>query len=214
MEFLHRVALTIVRKQPYIDWANTSDDDPEAPALTPELAQADPSVYLVPEMQLETRLDEALGEWWEDIFEAELSLWEEDEARWPPQRTRQMFDEWFSASICNSVVDLAPHEPLTTDEADERKLFDAMHGCAWCGLDLDDEEGRFTGVKLRDRAALAFREGRAVHIPVGPDQVVSGVMSLEDSDAAREGTDIGFRVCTARCEKALHKAVRRALKDL
>ena len=39
MSFLYRSAVTITRKQPYLDWANSLDDG--GPAQTEELSQRD-----------------------------------------------------------------------------------------------------------------------------------------------------------------------------
>jgi hypothetical protein len=47
MSFLYRAALTITRKQPYIDWANSQGDG--GPELTAELANDRRTIYLVPE---------------------------------------------------------------------------------------------------------------------------------------------------------------------
>jgi hypothetical protein len=39
-------------------------------------------------------------------------------------------------------------------------------------------------------------------------------MSAADSDEAKAGDDLLFRVCTTRCEKAIRKAVPKALRKM
>jgi hypothetical protein len=42
-----------------------------------------------------------------------------------------------------------------------RRPTSMLRTCAWCERELDKDEGRFVGFKLRDRERLAHREGRA-----------------------------------------------------
>ena len=91
MSLINRVALTVTRKQPYMDWANGTDG-PEPIVTYP--ADNPRSTYLVPDYGLEPDLAKLLDEFWEDVFESELSMWMEDEGTWPQARTREMFDEW------------------------------------------------------------------------------------------------------------------------
>ena len=73
---LNRVALTITRKQPYVDWANGTDGP--VPIVTyPEDKRR--TIYLAPVEELEPNLVTLLDEFWEDVFEEELSMWMEDE---------------------------------------------------------------------------------------------------------------------------------------
>ena len=47
MSFIYRSALTITRKHPYLDWANSLEGG--GAALTSELADDRQTVYLIPE---------------------------------------------------------------------------------------------------------------------------------------------------------------------
>lgn len=67
MSYIYRSALTITRKQPYIDWANGVTDD--GPALTPELAADNKTVYLIPEFDIAPSVSAALDACWEEMFE-------------------------------------------------------------------------------------------------------------------------------------------------
>ena len=210
MSFLYRAAITISRKQPYIDWANSVDDD--GPELTAELADDRRTIYLVPESDDPSNLESLLEEFWEPIFEEELATWVQDDEDWPKPLTREMFDAWFDSELTDSVFDLTPEEPLTEAEVEESELAFAVRHCAWCDIEVDESGGRFVPFKLADRGRLADREGLVVPLAVGEERVVTGVMSLADSDAARAGEDIVFRACTSRCEKALRSVVPKALQ--
>jgi hypothetical protein len=209
MSFLYRFGITITRKQPYLEWANSFADGPQ---LTRELAEAGRTVYLAPESTDEPDREQLLEEFWQHIFEEELSAWMTEADDWPKPLTREMFDSWFDAEVSASVYDLTPDEPLTQTDVEVLELDGAMHRCAWCNAEVEDHEGRFVAFKLADRTRFAHRAGLVVPIPIDDEQVVMGVMSPAESDAAREGEDLAFRACTSRCEKLLRKAVPKALR--
>ncbi|HJZ72995.1 MAG TPA: hypothetical protein VKE51_14720 [Vicinamibacterales bacterium] len=211
MSFLYRFGITITRKAPYIEWANRVVDGPE---LTEDLARAQRTIYLAPETTEDPDLEALLEEFWEQIFEAELSVWAADPDDWPTLRTRAVFDLWFDAEATASVYDLTPDEPLTQTDVELMDLDVVMHRCAWCEAELDDHTGRFVAFKVADRERLAHRAGLAVGIPVDDERTVIGVMSPDESNAAREGEDIAFRACTSQCEKALRKSVPTALRKV
>jgi hypothetical protein len=212
MSFLYRTAITVTRKQPYIDWANSFDDG--GPNLTDELARDRRTVYLVGEGDGPQDLRELLDEHWESIFEDELAMWMESEDDWPASRTREMFDVWFDAEVTDAVIDLVPDEPLTHTDVELADLTHALGHCAWCELDIDEGEGRFAGFKVAHRGRFAGREGLTVPIQIDGGDVLLGVVPLADSDEARAGYDLAFRVCTRQCEKAINKVVPKALRKL
>jgi hypothetical protein len=80
MSFLYRSAITITRKQPYIDWANSFADG--GPELTQELADDRRTIYLVPESDNEPDLATLLDQFWEQIFEEELAAWMVHDKDW------------------------------------------------------------------------------------------------------------------------------------
>jgi len=211
MSFLYRAAITVTRKQPYLDWANSFDDD--GPELTAELADDRRTVYLVQEsVEPQPNLEALLDEFWERIFEEELSAWMLQDGDWPSPRTREMFNEWFASELTGSVYDLIPDEPLTHAEVEEADLDYAVHRCAWCDIEVGEGEARLVGFKLADRNRLAHREGLVVPLAIDEERVVIGVMSRTDSEAALAGEDVVFCACTSRCEKALRRAVPKALR--
>ena len=209
---LQRSALTITRKQPYADWANrVSEGEGDSVTYTDVLPR---TVYLVPAIAPEASTSELLGEFWEDIFEEELAAWSEDESTWPASRTRELFDLWFDVELTDSVVDLAPDEPLSEADMEAAAVDDAWHHCAWCDLELEPEQGRRVGVKISDREPLASREGLAITLFTSDEQALPGILSARDSEAAAAGEDLVFRACTSRCEKLIRKEAPRALRRL
>jgi hypothetical protein len=110
MSFLYRSALTITRKQPYIDWANGLDDGGQDQPHNPDNDLK--TVYLVPEFSRAPELSSVLDACWQDIFGQELAMWSEEERDWPEPRTREMFDEWFAAEFTMSVYDLVVPQGL------------------------------------------------------------------------------------------------------
>src|SRR2546423_1722712 len=183
MSLLYRTGVTITRKQPYLDWANSLDAD--APELTAEIADDRRAIYLAPEFDDDRDLENVLDEFWEQIFEEELAAWILDDANWPKPRTRDMFTAWFEAELTDSVFDLTPEEPLTHAEVEASDLDDALHPCAWCDLEVDEDAGRFVGFTLPDRGRFAPREGLVLPLAVDEERVVIGIMSQADSDEAR-----------------------------
>ena len=209
MAVLYRSAVTITRKQPYIDWANSCDDD--GPELTSELAGARRTIYLVGESDNRLDLRTLLDDYWEEIFDEELATWMEGEDGWPAPRTREMFDAWFDAEITDTVFDLVPEEPMTETDVELADISDALHFCAWCDLEIEEGQGRFVGFRLSDRDRFADRAGLAVSLRIDRDRSVLGMVAPDNSTEA-DGEDLGFRACSSRCEKALRKAVPKALR--
>jgi hypothetical protein len=212
MSFLYRTAITVTRKQPYIDWANSFDDG--GPELTNELAGDRRTVYLVEAADDPSAIGELLDDHWQRIFEEELAMWMESEDDWPTPLTREMFDAWFDAELTDAVVDLAPGQPLTETDVELGELTFALEHCAWCELEIEEGQGRFAGIKVADRNRFAGREGLTVPIPIDDDEIMLGLVPLPDSEEARTGYDLLFRVCTRRCEKAVHNVVPKALRRL
>jgi hypothetical protein len=210
MSFLYRAALTITRKQPYIDWANSQGDG--GPELTAELANDRRTIYLVPESSQEPDLALLIEEFWEQIFEEELAAWMLDEETWPTPISREMFAAWFASEVTSSVFDLTPEEPLTQADVEDADLAYTAGHCAWCDIVIGDDSGRFVGFPLEDRSRFASREGLVISFALDRNRSVVGIMSVADSPAARAGDDVSFRACTSRCEKALRKAVPKALR--
>lgn len=89
-------------KQPYIDWANSMDDD--GPQWNPDIAEA--SIYLVERIELLEDLPVLIDTHWEWIFADQLSGWMRDPETWPDRLTREMFIEWFECKVSTVIWDL------------------------------------------------------------------------------------------------------------
>ncbi len=213
MSFLYRHGLLITRKQPYIDWANSCDDD--GPKLTEDLSSASRLLYLVPEVDGEPDLEGLVDEFWADIFEQELGMWVIADDRWPEPRTREMFDAWFDVELNDSVFDLTPDEPLTQAEVDAADLAEMMMRCASCGIELGENEGRLVGFKLANRSLYEPFEGRVLPLRMDDNDeadVVLTFVTFQDSAAAKDGDDVVVHVCSSRCEKVVRSVVPKALR--
>jgi len=92
--------------------------DPQTAEQAVNDARRDPTAYLVPEVEDADDLDAMLGESWPIVFENELAIWVEEEARWPAERTEEMFRQWFDVDRSTMVLDLCEWE-LSQDEVGE-----------------------------------------------------------------------------------------------
>jgi ribosomal protein L24E len=209
--YLFRTAVLIARKQPYIDWANNLDDD--GAELPKELTDTR-GIYLGRHSIHSQTLAQALDEIWEEIFAEELYAWSTDERQWPADRNREMFDAWFAAELCDSIVDLVPEDPLTEEDVEFEGLEVALNTCAFCGTELPLPAGRMVSFQLSRRDRFEQREGRVLTITIGRDRFVTGVVTPKDSEPARENADVIFRACSRRCEKQISKLVPRRLREL
>ena len=109
----NRSAITVRGKQPFLDWLNQLPD-PVEPDTTLESINKDSSVYLLPELVMDSDKTELLEQSWDIIFEMELEGWWEDESGWPQERNMEMFNKWFSIEFHPVIEDLVD-EPLIDD---------------------------------------------------------------------------------------------------
>ncbi len=212
MPYLYRTALIVRRKQPYFDWANSLDEAND-PKLTPDLLKA-PEIYLGPDAQREQTLDEAVGDVWSEIFAEALFSWYTDESRWPQERTRELFHEWFDVELAESVIDLVPDEPLTDDDMDAIDLETAGRTCGWCGTELLEDMGRLVKCLVADLERLRDREGCALPLVVDSERVAMGVLTPTAAEGEPGALELVIRACSRPCEKHLLKQVPKALREL
>lgn len=110
---LNRAAVIIRCKQPFVDWINAADPDPEE-LVTLEDANEECSVYLV-EVEDQAQLDEWLELNHDILFEDELDGWISDQALWPEDRSLALFHEWCTIELHTMVFDTG-ESPLVDDE--------------------------------------------------------------------------------------------------
>jgi hypothetical protein len=109
MDVLHRSAITITHKKPYIDWNNYLFPQMSLPLNT--IGQS--KCYLITEISKDANI--AIQQNWKEIFETELEGICTDENKWPSPLTFTLFEEWFSYSIADWVYDLIDDTPMHSD---------------------------------------------------------------------------------------------------
>ncbi len=107
MFVVNRSALLVKRKKPYIDWANTLDED--GPRLSLDEPMKDSTVYLVDEIGYESDGEEVLKKHYAIIFEQELVEWHLVEKDWPQKRDLKTFKDWFEVEAHSMVLDVSDY---------------------------------------------------------------------------------------------------------
>ena len=110
MRVLNRIAVSIIGKQPYIDWTRKHDADANKGLLTVARAKPYGTAILLPEFEVEEDVQEWIEENASWLFEFQLSSWTEEESTWPQARDLKTFREWFRVDIHTTVVDEAEDE--------------------------------------------------------------------------------------------------------
>ena len=103
----------MVPKQPFLDWLHRVDSSSGQLTLTD--LEDDPSIYLLPECDLEPGLEEYFKEACGEIFEDQLSGWYRAEELWPVDRSLGIFQLWFDCRFHSVLYDLAD-EPLVAED--------------------------------------------------------------------------------------------------
>lgn len=70
---------------------------------------------MVPECIDPDMFPELLSDYFERIFDAELSGWWVDQKDWPQPRTVELFQEWFDVGFHSMVEDLGDEELVDDD---------------------------------------------------------------------------------------------------
>ena len=112
MKTINRTVITIIPKQPYINWANSFDDNGPKIETDKKLAIS----ILISDKYDEYNYEKFIKKNYSDIFEEELDAWMSDPNGWPKNRTYQMFNEWFEVLVSEFVIDMGDgsveHEPF------------------------------------------------------------------------------------------------------
>lgn len=91
---INRTAITIIPKQPYIDWANSFED-----GVGYDNVHA--TTILIPDEYGEFDYETYLKKIFKQVFEEQLESWMAD--GWPKKRTYKVFREWFEC-ICSDMT--------------------------------------------------------------------------------------------------------------
>lgn len=123
MKMLNRSAISVRLRQPFVDWINSLEDSAGEQVSLEEVNQ-EATTYLIPELEDEEALDDLIEERYLDLLENELFSWEEDEALWPDDIDRALFDAFVEIELSFMVFDLDDQAPLLSQVLDEVDDFD------------------------------------------------------------------------------------------
>lgn len=102
--FVNQWGILVQAKKPYVDWANSMNDD--GPTIELESKRTQATVYLFNALE-GIALNEMVREFfWEAIFGIEFVAWMRDTSVWPSNRTAEMFYEWFEVELAADLIDL------------------------------------------------------------------------------------------------------------
>jgi hypothetical protein len=101
-DYVNRSAITVIPRQPFIDWMQQLDEPGEPPYDVTDHN----TLYLINTADTAAEIDEWLQENFDRLFTNELNDWHEDEEVWPENRTYAMFKEWFDIKFSTMVYDV------------------------------------------------------------------------------------------------------------
>ncbi|MFH1767385.1 MAG: hypothetical protein ABH826_04870 [Patescibacteria group bacterium] len=113
MYVINRGVAIIKPKQPFVDWANQLPDA-QWEVLVKDF-QDDCLAVLIPEYDNDEEAKRHINKMYVDIFNDELFGWCTNEKRWPKNRTRKMFWEWFDVEFHSVVID-PTEEPILKED--------------------------------------------------------------------------------------------------
>jgi hypothetical protein len=111
MKTINRTVITIILKQPYVDWANNFDDD--GPKMNLDSIHA--TSILIPEKYDEYSYEPFLKKNYKIIFEEELASWMADPETWPSNIDYKIFTQWFHLIVSDMVLDLG-NDPIVVED--------------------------------------------------------------------------------------------------
>ena len=104
MYFVDRTAVVLKPTVRFFFLLKSADDN--MPDLTVEQLRTNCSVFLIPEFDEPEAAVSYFDERYQQIFEAELSGWEADKAKWPQDMSLKAFWEFFDIEIHDMVLDM------------------------------------------------------------------------------------------------------------
>jgi len=152
-----------------------------------------------------------IEEYADDMWEQFLFGWSTDEDTWPQNRTAHTFRAWFDVTVVDGVFDADADAEWDVVDADaaEDELENALTECAWCGAQIDDEQGVATlFMTLAENDPIKVGENEVILVPVG-GRDRRAVVARPGSDMAREGRDLTFTLCSEQCAKVMKNVLER-----
>jgi hypothetical protein len=113
MDVLNRAAVVLVPRAPYIEWANSFEDD--GPTIDVAKARDFATTFLVPEPETLDDVTEVIRAESAYMFECALAGWMTDEESWPAQRDYSTLTRWFEIEVYEMLIDLA-NEPFILED--------------------------------------------------------------------------------------------------
>ncbi len=113
MRLVKRAAITVAPKQPYIDWANSLDED--GVKIVSSLPER--HVYLIADVSdvFPFDRDVIVRPYFKAIFDEELNSWHRREREWPARRTYETFLECFEVEVHSMVLNLQGSRLIPTE---------------------------------------------------------------------------------------------------
>lgn len=113
MKLLNRSAFVVLPRQPFVDWSNGLDVDADGlnQQLSLEEQRREGTVYMIDEVNSEADFQQALQGQWRNIFQNELSAWDELGDFWPHELNFEKFQQWFDVYPQIMALDLST-QPL------------------------------------------------------------------------------------------------------
>ncbi len=106
---MNRCAVSIRKKQPFLDWLRQLPDPVDQETTIPFINR-EPHIYLLPNYCYDDEKQDLLEEFYDMIFERELNAWWRGEADWPGERSLSLFKEWFDVQFHSVIEDLVDDE--------------------------------------------------------------------------------------------------------
>src|SRR5215471_3972052 len=100
MDMVNRSAIVVRPAQPFLDWLHRVD--PTSAQLTLEDLRREPTIYLLPEWEIEDEALEHLAEVSSEIFKEQFACL----SVWPEDRELNAFLRWFDCSFRSMVFDV------------------------------------------------------------------------------------------------------------
>jgi hypothetical protein len=102
---LNRSAVLLIARQPFLDWVNRLPERNGRGPQTHETLNLKQDVFLTPDFDTEEDIREYVAAISPALFETKLEEWCEKEETWPPNRTLEMFWQWFEIDIHKQVIE-------------------------------------------------------------------------------------------------------------
>jgi hypothetical protein len=114
MEVLNRTAVSLVPREPYLQWANSLPD--QSYRLEPEDARTFAANFLIPTFDTKDERITYIATRSAEMFKRALEMWNEDVSQWPKRRDHLALREWFDVEVHDLLIDLVPNEPLILED--------------------------------------------------------------------------------------------------